>query len=294
MQYTFYKDIGGRTKQEDSVGIFELENYLFIVLADGMGGHKGGEIASSTLVEVAKSYFHLHSEMFYSPFEFFTSIINETQYRLKERYIDTSFDPNTTFVMALIIDNILYYCHIGDSRLYIFEKRKGLIFRTRDDSVPEMLFQQKKIKEEEIDTHPQQNILTKSLSMKSTDTASFGEMKLSKSKEYIALLASDGLWAKIKPKEIYKELFYSKNSFEFSIKNLLNIAKDRGGENGDNISIASVVIEKKEHSFGLFIYIIFSILLLFGFGLYFFDKEKSISKEQNRSNQILNQNWNIG
>jgi len=60
MQYTFYKDIGGRKKQEDSVGIFELENYLFMVLADGMGGHKGGEIASSTLVEVAKSYFHLH------------------------------------------------------------------------------------------------------------------------------------------------------------------------------------------------------------------------------------------
>jgi len=294
MQYAFFSDIGGRDKQEDSVEIFESKNHLFMVLADGMGGHKGGEIASSTLLKVAKSYFSLHREMLYSPFEFFTSIINETQYRLKEKYIDTAFNPNTTLVMALIVDNILYYCYIGDSRLYLFEKKRGLIFRTRDDSVPEMLFQQKKIKEKEIDTHPQQNILTKSLGMESTDIASFGEIKLYKSKEYIALLASDGFWAMLSSKDIYRELFFSKKSLESSTKNLLNIAKNRGGKKGDNISIASTLIEKKSYDFNIFIYIIISILLLIGVGFYFFDKDTDISKEQSPTKIVPTQSWDIG
>ena len=295
MKYTFCQDIGGRKEQEDAVEVFESKNHLFMVLADGMGGHEGGAIASSILLETAKGYFSSHPELLYSPFKFFTSIIQESIYRLKEQYIDTTLDPNTTLVMALIVENTLYYCYIGDSRLYLFEKKKGLIFRTRDDSIPEILFQQKKITEEEISTHSEQNVLTKSLNMKSTDRPSLGKIKLSKSKEYRILLASDGLWAMIDAINIYKELFYSSNTLEVSTKNLLKIAKNRAGKHGDNISIATVVIERKHrYNFRILTSMILFILLLLGFVFYFLEKEPILIEEQNKNYHRPSKSWNTG
>jgi serine/threonine protein phosphatase PrpC len=309
--YTFLQDIGGRTEQQDSLSIFTLEKQVFMVVADGMGGHQGGALASATLLNIAENHFLLNNREAQNPNAFFSAIVEETKERLKILSKGRNIDPNTTVVFSLIKDNILYYAYIGDSRLYIFEKKGKLLFRTRDDSLPEMLFKNNQIKEEEIATHPQQNVLTKSIGVNSTDTLTFGEYKLNRDKEYRIMLASDGLWAMINDEELYKELF-SEHSVELSSKKLLSMAKYRGGKEGDNISIATIDIEKRgypiKHFIGGFLFVL-SIAL----GLYFYNSSSTTNSstiENNHSNTIeeekpypnkkdaipmnMNQNWTTG
>ena len=281
MEHSFLKDIGGRAEQQDSVSIFELEKQIFMVVADGMGGHLGGALASSTLLKIAERSFLFHNNSINnSPKEFFHNIIEETKKTLEEKYNTKNIDPNTTVIFALIINNTLHYAYIGDSRLYLFEKKKKLLFRTRDHSLPEMLFKNGQISEEEISTHPQQNILTKSIGIDSLDIAEYGEIKLNSYKEYRILLASDGLWAMIQDEELYNELF-SENSIEISTKKLLNIAKYRGGKKGDNISIATLAIEKKSLKL-LYYFLTFLLIIGLVFTLFSFNKESS-SEDKNTS-----------
>jgi len=308
----FLQDIGGRTEQQDTLAIFKLDKQIFMVVADGMGGHQGGALASTTLVNIAENHFLLNNKETENPNAFFSAIIDETRDRLKVLSEDRNIDPNTTVIFALKKDNILYYAYIGDSRLYIFEEKNRLIFRTRDDSLPEMLFKNNQITEEEIATHPQQNVLTKSIGINSTDTLTFGEYKFDKYKEYRVMLASDGLWAMIKDEELYQELF-SEHSLELSSKKLLGMAKYRGGKEGDNISIATLSIEKKKYPF-IFIGAFIVIASIIG-SLYFYNtnlssstttlpniednnrspiEEQSSQKRENATPMNMNQNWTTG
>jgi len=272
--YSFLKDIGGREEQQDSLAIFTLEKQIFMVVADGMGGHKGGAVASSTLLKIAENSFLFHNNSInHSPKEFFNKIIEDTKEALREKSYAQNIDPNTTVIFALIIKNTLHYAYIGDSRLYLFEKNKKLLYRTRDHSLPEMLFKDGKISEKEIATHPQQNVLTKAIGGDSMDIAEYGEIKLNPYKEYRILLASDGLWAMIKDEELYNELF-SENNIEISTKKLLNIAKYRGGKKSDNISIATLAIEKKSLKL-LYYFLTFLLIIGLVFMLFSFNKESS-------------------
>jgi serine/threonine protein phosphatase PrpC len=276
MQYTFLKDIGGRAEQQDSVSIFTLEKQIFMVVADGMGGHKGGAVASSTLLKIAENSFLFHNNSINSsPKEFFNKIIEETKEALREKSYAQNIDPNTTVIFALIVKNTLYYAYIGDSRLYLFEKKKKLLFRTRDHSLPEMLFKNGEIREQEIATHPQQNVLTKAIGGDSLDIAEYGEIKLNPYKEYRILLASDGLWAMIKDEELYNELF-SEKDIEIATKKLLNVAKYRGGKKGDNISIATLSIEKKSLK-ELYSFLAFLLVFALIFSLFSFNKASSLN-----------------
>jgi len=283
MNYSFLKDIGGRAEQQDAVGIFTLEKQTFMVVADGMGGHDGGALASSTLLKIAENQFLFHNNSATkSPKEFFYLIIEKTQEELERLAHNRNIDPNTTVIFALIIKNTLYYAYIGDSRLYLFEEKNKLLFRTRDHSLPEMLFQNNKISEKEISTHPQQNVLTKSIGIDSLDKAEYGELKLNRFKNYQILLASDGLWAMISEDELYNELF-STNLIELTTKKLLNVAKHRGGENGDNISIATLAITRKKFSL---LYIIGASLLttLIIGGIYFLFNNTPTIESKNEKN----------
>ena len=228
-------DIGGRDEQQDSCEVFYKSYSTFLVLGDGMGGHKGGAKASKTLVEYAKLAYDSEVRNIAHPKAFFQSIVNHTMEALKSYREDhTDTDPQTTCVLVLIQDNMVYSMHIGDSRVYILDDGKYQ-WRTKDHSVVQMLLNLGEITEDEMATHPDQNRLLKSLNSKKEVDGTFKVTPLPNGKS-IVLVCSDGFWEYISVKEMRKYSF--KMDIDKALSQMVSLAKQRGGVDGDNISVA--------------------------------------------------------
>jgi len=303
LEYAFQKDIGGREDQQDNVKILEKGNEVFIVLGDGMGGHEGGNFASKTLVEVASYFFENYSKKDEIK-EFFDQIIKEVVKKLTIHAQKTGEDPRTTAVFVLIIENEIHFANIGDSRIYLFKKDR-LVTRSRDHSVPEMLFQMGEIQEEEIATHPDQNKLLKSVGPDSQDMPTYNKYLFEANEEFGVLVCSDGLWEYVTENEMRNFIF--KDFPKEAVAKMIMIAKKRGGKKGDNISVGIVrkrysntnkkEIEKKENKWRNVLLLVLSFFLL-GVGsvyLFFrFTNIKTINKQNSKDkNQSLHQKVNI-
>ena len=151
---------GGRPYNEDSIGISDsIDPVGTFALADGLGGHGMGDIASSTAIKCAMESSHLLrgndflAECFITAQE---TILSE-QLRLHAKS-----KKKTTMVVLHIEHGRAYYAHIGDSRLYHFSRR-GCKQLTMDHSVPQMLVAAGEINPSEIRHHPDRNKLLRVL-----------------------------------------------------------------------------------------------------------------------------------
>ncbi len=235
MQYLFKKNIGARKDQQDSVNIIQNGDDILLVLADGMGGHTGGARASNIFISVAQN--HFENKSYNDPKKFFEDIVYEAENQIDDFAQESGEDPHTTATLTLIKGGIVYFANIGDSRIYIFT-RDGLAIRTRDHSVPEMLLQMGEITEDEMATHPDQNKLTKSVGPDSHEKISYYEYKLESQKEFIVLVCSDGFWEYVNESEMMYWIYGFK--LEEALNKMIEIARLKGGEKGDNISVAVV------------------------------------------------------
>ncbi len=235
LQYLSKKHIGAREDQQDSVNITQNGDDIFVALGDGMGGHTGGAKASNIFITVAQN--HFENKSYKNPKEFFEDIIYEAEEKIDEYENQSGENPHTTATLALLKNNHIYFSNIGDSRIYIFT-RDGLAVRTRDHSVPEMLFQMGEITEKDMATHPDQNKLTKSLGPKTHEKLSYYEHEIEDDKEFIILVCSDGFWEYVQE----REMMYWANSFEleYALSKMIEIARINGGDKGDNISVGIV------------------------------------------------------
>jgi len=235
-------DIGSRTEQQDACGYFENDFSKFLIVCDGMGGLSGGQIASTTLVEESKKLYSQYNEKIDSVNLFFETILKNTQYSLSQKVAKEGkhIQPHTTVVFALIQDNSIHYAHIGDSRIYIFENHQ-LITRSKDHSVVQMLVDVGEISEAEMATHPDQNKVLKSVNHERLDTPTYKTLPLKQESNYLILLCSDGFWEQVSSDEMIK-LFDSKD-LQKDLEKIVQLAKKRGGEYGDNIS-AVVYLQK--------------------------------------------------
>lgn len=149
VQFSAISRSGSRPENEDSVGMARQENRFCFALADGLGGHGCGEVASKIAVETAKEEFageeeHLLERIFEKAQE---NILRQQQ---ENRRLA---DMKTTMVVVNVEEEYVRWGHIGDSRLYFF--RNGRIAeRTLDHSVPQMLVSIGEIKEKQIRHHP--------------------------------------------------------------------------------------------------------------------------------------------
>ena len=222
-------------KNEEKLGIY--------ILADGMGGYNGGEIASQLAVESVKSYIETNFNSAFTNkeeiMEFLRSAIQYANMVVYEKAKETQElqGMGTTLEVCFIYHNRVYIGHIGDSRIYRIRKE---VMRklTTDHSYVENLVKEGKITKEEARVHPKKNMITKALGC-----APFVEpdvMVKGFQKQDILVITSDGLTNKVSDSEIFDII---KQDVDSSCEKLINMANERGGN--DNITV--IVIYNNEN-----------------------------------------------
>ena len=126
---------GGRDYNEDRTAVYERKDALLIIVADGLGGHAGGEIASQAFIDaLGASFAKATSEQLEDAENFLTLSINYAHHMIHRRAATQGFDPDspkTTCVVCLIYNGLAQWAHAGDSRLYLIRDRK-IVSQTED------------------------------------------------------------------------------------------------------------------------------------------------------------------
>ena len=219
------------SQPSDSVGLY--------IVADGMGGCNGGEVASTLAVTAAKNFIENNfaetehtkeslQELVKNGIEYANMLVYE-----KSKEVPELEGMGTTIEVALVHNNRVYIGHVGDSRIYRI--RKEFIRKlTTDHSYVQKLVKDGTISKEEAVHHPKKNMLTKALGCTSfvePDVTVKGFLK-----DDILVLTSDGLTNMVKDQEIYEIV---KDNIEVATDKLIDKANENGGL--DNITVIIVL-----------------------------------------------------
>jgi len=201
------------------------------VVADGMGGHNAGDVASKQSIAAFCEYFDEHKHIVYTE-EFLTNalIYANTSVHNSARSAPALSGMGTTFSAVTIDDNNLYYVHVGDSRIYVVagDEMKQL---TRDHSLVAEMAERGIITQEEAQNHPEKNVITRAIGTDAEVNVDKGYIPLTDLK-YV-LICSDGLTDMVSDAEIFDVL---KSDAKASDKVDILIAKANEGGGEDNIS----------------------------------------------------------
>lgn len=239
MQFEILSDVGKkRTINEDEAAVFALrDGTTLAVIADGMGGHRGGDFASATAIKVIGEKF---SEIEKSPFtdeEDWIEWLKETIFyvnRLLYEYAEDNEElkgMGTTLEVALIRGRSCLISHVGDSRVYKINEAEVKQVTT-DHSYVNVLIDSGEITKAEAATHPQRNWIMKALGSERTIEPDFHEIELT-DKTYL-LICTDGLSNEL-DESMMLNIVLSEASLNEKVKQLVDTANHMGGE--DNISV---------------------------------------------------------
>jgi protein phosphatase len=218
-------------------GEFEKKGRLAIV-ADGMGGYEGGQIASGLAVDyVRQTYFGF-------PFQDPQQALLEAFRSAHEAIRDWVGEHpefkgmGTTCTAAVLRDGELYYGHVGDSRLYLL-RENSIASLTRDHTLVNRLLEQGLITPEEAAVHPDRNVLTAALGMDSHVPLDLSETPIPLRSADLLLLCTDGLYGLVNDNELLNIAGYYPP--RDACHALVEIAKHRGGP--DNITLQIIRID---------------------------------------------------
>lgn len=216
--------------EENAVGKFPN---LFLV-ADGMGGHKAGDLASRLCIdEIVKQIRDSQARTPVSAFEQAISVANACVYERSMEDFELA-GMGTTIVGAMIENKTAYIVNIGDSRLYRLHDKLEQI--TVDHSLVEEMVQSGEIQKEEMRTHPNKNIITRALGTGNLVRPDCFEVKVEEGD--VLLLCSDGLTNMVDDYDIEEIVKRHKEDMKLAGENLVRQANEAGGK--DNISVILV------------------------------------------------------
>lgn len=233
--YACFSNKGDREHNEDSIGVFSCNDRQAFILADGLGGHGCGDLASKTVVDTVE-------EMLYSNYTSDEEFLNITMSNAQEKLLAlqklnvAANKMKTTAVLLYLHDQCVSSAYIGDSRLY-YIRHHSIVRRTFDHSVPQMLFATGEIKEKDIRHHEDRNRLLRALGTECDEPRyQLDTIRQSIDRQDAFLLCSDGFWEWITEKEMEKSL-----RKELSAQDTLNdmvkkVQKAGKGKNMDNYS----------------------------------------------------------
>ncbi len=231
-----------RNHNEDSF-LLMPEERLFCV-ADGMGGHSSGEIASKIAVDEIQEFFRLTAQDLDATWPYkmdktrnydenrLATAIKLANMRIYERAnAEQKFKGmGTTVVTVHYVSNVAYVGHVGDSRVYFF--RNGQLRQvTEDHSLLNDYLKAKKLTPEEIEAFPHKNVIVRALGMK--DTVQVDVNRFETQEGDVFLLCSDGLSGMVPDAQI-QDILTRVQDLEAAAKQLIDLANQNGGN--DNIT----------------------------------------------------------
>lgn len=228
----------GMVRQVNQDYVYMTDNPLgplpnLFVVADGMGGHQAGDYASKYTVEVLKRELENTSEQ-----DVERALVSAIKTANREIIKKASEDPHlkgmgTTVVLATIVNQMMYFANVGDSRLYLINQ--GIVQLTKDHSLVEEMVRLGGVKPEEAKHHPDKNIITRAIGAKDSVEVDFYEHRLKKGD--IILMCTDGLSNMVEDEELFHIVQGGRDIVE-SAQSLVETAKENGGT--DNIGIVLV------------------------------------------------------
>ena len=234
-----------RQNNEDAVGKCEpngkkeqAEKGSLFVVADGMGGHRGGEIASKLAVEAVISSYYASNQ-------------GDTIESLRESFIKANdiihqksiddvelFGMGTTCTTMVLKQGNAFFAHVGDSRAYVLRNNK-LVQLTEDHSLVGEMVRSGIISNEDAQNHPKRNVITRSLGTQEELATDFPSSPYKLATGDVFLLCSDGLTTMVIDQEL--EDILKSNTPQQACKALVDLANRKGGK--DNVTVQIVKIE---------------------------------------------------
>ena len=236
IQYESISKTGGRPVNEDSVGAVEKDGQMLFALADGLGGHGGGDIASALVVSKALETFESSDGSCDLSLCF---VEGQNELMDEQRRRGRMGDMKTTLVLLMISENTAIWGHVGDSRLYAFDRTK-IAFTTKDHSVPQMLVNTGEIEEKDIRNHPDRNRLLRVMGVEwETPRFELAELVgIAPGSSF--LLCTDCFWELIDEDDMRRELKDASSPGEWLAEMEKIVLKAGDGRNMDNYSAIAV------------------------------------------------------
>lgn len=249
MKFTIFQHSlqGPRPYNQDRLAYSYSKDSLLMVIADGMGGHRHGEVAAQLAVTALTDAFQrMAVPALPNPAKFLMSQINLihdliAQVREEQEMLEA---PRTTIVAAVVQRGMLYCAHAGDSRLYHF--RDGhLLYRTEDHSIVQSLYNKGMINKDEMLHHPYRH---KIFSCLGGDVPP--KIELAEAQELVegdtVLLCTDGLWGAVSDEQIKHAMLGA--SISENVNALLETAEAASLDQGDNMSAIGLQWGDRLHS----------------------------------------------
>lgn len=250
----YYQSVG-KQREHNEDALFTLttsinsgENILefgLYIVADGMGGHQHGEIASEVAIRCLAGYVtrKVFTPLFNprpsQPSDSLQEIMREGMQEAHRTIPRSAPGGGTTMTSLLLLGDQMTIGHVGDSRAYTILQDGKIQCLTRDHSYVNRLIELGQLTVEEAATHPQRNVLYRALGQGEPFEPDIQTIHLSQN-QYL-LICSDGLWGVITESEILKIIRESNNPSQ-ACKLLVDAANEAGGP--DNISVILIMLPK--------------------------------------------------
>lgn len=225
-----------RKSNQDFVKVFKNKSGITLaIVCDGMGGHQGGDVASTMAVSHLghnfKSTDFKNSDLAQKWLEVQLNSENETILKTADRFPDLN-GMGTTIVLAFAFEDQALIAHLGDSRAYSYTEGKFTQL-TEDHSLVNELVKMGQITKEQAKHHPQKNIITQALGVSSTIDPEYENIAFKN--DDIILLCTDGLTNSLSDPQIQQILATKELTLKDRCNKLINEANRLGG--GDNITV---------------------------------------------------------
>lgn len=239
-----HKSDKGLLRENNEDALYVNDKLGVYVLADGMGGHEGGEIASNIAVDAISNV--LSSSIMFPQNKNLEDIVSNALYTANNAII--SYRKNhvdlmnmaTTIVILTFHDDVASYVHLGDSRAYLYRRNDNLIQLTEDDSLVINMVKQGLISIDDSRRHSLRNIVTRYVGTANLEIPDIHQCEMETTDRI--MLCSDGLTNMLTDEEI--ESIISRNNM-LGPQDICNLLVDNANKKGGEDNISVIIIQNK-------------------------------------------------